>query len=283
MRPPSGRTDDCKVTIITACRNSGDTIEDTILGVINQNYENVEHIVVDAESTDATEKVLRKYEHKIGRWIRESDSGIADAWNKGIRQATGEIIGINNADDYYTAGTIRMVVDAFGKNPECGFVFGDLKMANGTTGRWYRVFGRPDYERVLRYHMLGLPHPTLFVRKWIYDQVGLFNTGYAIAADYEMVRRIIASGVKGAYLPHILVAMREGGLCERDRVLGAREVMEISTRYGANRAIARIYFYSKRLRAYTGRLLDSLGLSLSTQRWLVHGLKGRCATTPPDR
>jgi glycosyltransferase involved in cell wall biosynthesis len=272
-----------RVSIITACRNSGDTIEDTILGIVNQDYDNVEHIIVDAESTDDTARVLQKYEHRIGKWIREPDAGIADAWNKGIKEATGEIIGISNADDFYTPGTIKMVVDAFRKNPGCGFVFGDLKMVNRETGRWYRVFGRSDYEQILRYRMLGIPHPTLFVKKWVYDQVGFFNTRYTIAADYALIRRMIAHAVKGAYVPHILAAMREGGLCERDRVLGAREVMNISMKYGSNRTIARAYFYIKCLRASTGRLLDFLGLSLSTQRWLVHGMKGRSAVTPVDQ
>ncbi len=262
-----------KVTIITVCRNSGDTIEETIRSVIGQGYDNLEYIIVDAESDDGTAGIIERYKQHVHVWIREPDDGIADAWNKGIGRATGEVIGIINADDRYTAGTIAAVVDAFAREPGCGFVFGDLDMTDGA-GRAYRVFGRADYQRTSRYRMI-LNHPTMFVKRRIYDEVGPFNTGYRICPDYELARRMIARGVEGAYIPRLLAVMREGGLSERARAAAAREQMVVSIRYGFNPLLARCYFSVNRLRFCFGKTIERLGLSLSTQRRLVHGIGWR--------
>jgi glycosyltransferase involved in cell wall biosynthesis len=270
MRQRHTSTEQPRVNIITACRNSVRTIEGSIGSVIDQDYRNVEHIIIDAESTDGTYEIISRFQKKITIWVREPDDGIADAWNKGIKRTTGEIIGILNADDLYTVGTISAVVDTFESNPECGFVFGDLEMRNSATGRSYRVYGRADYQRIIRYNMLGIPHPTVFVKKSVYDQVGLFDTRYVICSDYELIRRMVANGIKGVYLPRILTIMGEGGLSERDRVQAAREVRDISIKYGANRLFAYHYFYLKFLRFYTGKMIDHLGISLSTQRRLFH-------------
>lgn len=264
-----------RVTIITACRNSAQTIGNTIQSIIDQHYTSTEHIIIDANSDDGTAEVIAMHGDSISLWVREPDDGIADAWNKGIRRATGEIIGILNADDFYASGTIAKVVEVFNKNTECGFVFGDLQMINGDTGQGYTVFGRADYERIIRYHMLGIPHPTVFVRRSVYEQVGLVDTAYRICTDYEFIRRMISMGIKGEYLPHVLTVMREGGLSERDRVLASKEVLDISTKYGANRILAQCYFYAKSLRFYIGKAINRLGFSLSTQRRLVHGMKWR--------
>jgi glycosyltransferase involved in cell wall biosynthesis len=264
MNPP-------KVTIITVCRNGADTIEDTIRSVIGQGYGNLEYIIVDAESDDGTADIIERYKDHVTVWIREPDNGITDAWNKGIKRATGEIIGIINADDFYASGTIATVIDVFANNAGCGFVFGDLTMVNGATGRSYKVPGRPEYIESTRYHMLGVPHPTVFVGKWVYDEVGLFDTRYRICADYELIRRVITKGIKGICIPRTLTIMREGGVAERERTLLLREVKTISITYGANRAIAWLLFSMKYLRFQIGKTIARCGLSLSTQRWLVHG------------
>jgi glycosyltransferase involved in cell wall biosynthesis len=260
-----------KVTIITACRNSGDTIGNTIQSIVDQDYLNIEHIIVDANSDDGTAEIIASYGESISLWIREPDDGIADAWNKGIKKANGEIIGILNADDFYNPGTIRAMVDAFNRNTEYGFAFGDLKMMDRSSGRSYRVFGRPEYESNTRYHMLGMPHPAVFVKKWVYDRVGLFDTKYRICADYELMRRTIVQGVKGVYVPRTLTIMSEGGVAERERMLLLREVREISVKYGASKTVAGFSFWAKCLRFHVGKAIAFVGPSLSTQRRVLHG------------
>jgi glycosyltransferase involved in cell wall biosynthesis len=269
-----------KVSVITACRNSAATIKDTIRSVVDQDYENLEYIIVDADSDDGTSDIIKEFANRIALWVREPDDGIADAWNKGIKKATGDIVGIINADDFYAPGTIAAIVDVFIRNPECGFVFGDLKMMNGSTGQWYRVFGRKDYEKIIRYNMLGIPHPTVFIKKNVYSETGPFSTAYTICADYEMISRIVAEGVHGVYLPRILTVMREGGLSERERILSSREVMDISVKYGANKLIAFFYFWAKCLRLFLGSFIDKSGISLSTQRRIVHSVGRRIFFLP---
>lgn len=260
-----------RVTIITACRNSAQTIGNTIQSIIDQHYTSAEHIIVDAVSDDGTAEVVAVHGDSISLWIREPDDGIADAWNKGIRRATGEVIGILNADDFYAPGTIAAVVNTFERSPDCGFVFGDLSMINASNVCSYKVLGRPEYEKNTRYHMLGVPHPAVFVKKWVYDQVGLFNTKYKICADYELIRRVISQGIKGVCIPRTLTMMREGGLAEKERALQLKEVREISIKYGANTTTAGFLFWIKYLRFQIGKSIARSGVSLSTQRKLVHG------------
>lgn len=260
-----------KVSIITACRNSGQTIGNTIRSIIDQHYASTEHIIIDANSDDGTAEIIAEHGASISLWVREPDDGIADAWNKGIRRATGEIIGILNADDFYAPGTIAAVVNAFERSPDYGFVFGDLNMMNPSNEYSYKVLGRPEYEKNTRYHMLGVPHPTVFVKKWAYDEVGLFNTNYKICADYELIRRVISQGIKGVCIPRTLTNMREGGIAERERALQLKEVREISIKYGANKTTAEFLFWTKYLRFQIGKSIARSGLSLSTQRKLVHG------------
>lgn len=261
-----------KVTIITACRNAVSTIEDAIRSVINQDYGNIEYIIVDAESDDGTADVINGYRQRIASWIREPDYGIADAWNKGIEAASGDIIGIINADDFYCPEALKTVATVFVEDNKVGFLYGDLKHIDGSKGCDYIEKGRPDYERILVRDMLNIPHPTVFVRREIYRHLGAFNPRYKVAPDYEFLRRIVSKGVKGQYIPQILAVMRGGGVSERKRLLALREVRAISVVYGYNRALASSYFYVKRLRLMIGRILRGLGISAGTYREVSRAL-----------
>jgi glycosyltransferase involved in cell wall biosynthesis len=260
------------VSIITACRNVAGTIEDTILGVLSQGYPNIEYIIVDAESDDGTADVIRKYEHDVALWIRGPDGGIADAWNKGIGRASGEIVGIINGDDFYAPDALKTIGAFFARRDDVGFVYGDLKHIDGSGGCDYVEKGRPDYERILLRDMLNIPHPTVFVRREIYRQLGAFNSRYKVAPDYEFLRRIVSKGVKGEYIPQILAVMRGGGVSETKRLLALREVRTISVAYGYNRALASCYFYVKRLRLIVGGILRNLGISAIKYREVSRAL-----------
>lgn len=206
-----------RVSVITVAYNSRDTIEDTILSVASQTYPDIEHIVVDGASIDGTTEIIRKYENTVDTIISEPDSGIYDAMNKGIRAATGEIVGMLNSDDvYYDEHSLAAIVDAFGENG-VDAVFGDL------------VYVRPnDPNRVVRYYSSKdfsphkfaygwMPaHPTFYVRQKCYHTHGCYKTTYRIAADYELlVRYLAAFRISYRYIPKVLVKMRTGGASTR--------------------------------------------------------------------
>lgn len=204
-----------KVSIITVCYNSACTIQDTINSVLAQTYPDIEYIIIDGGSTDTTLDILARYKQYIDYIISEPDEGIYDAMNKGVKQATGEIIGILNADDIYQdAYVIEYIAQCFSDQPDANLVFGDL------------VFVRPKQpNRIIRHYRANHfqpwklrfgwmpPHPATFIRKTAYDKVGLYKPDYRISADYEIfVRMLMVEKLHFTYLNKILVRMRSGGV-----------------------------------------------------------------------
>jgi glycosyltransferase involved in cell wall biosynthesis len=202
-----------KVSIITVCYNSAETIESTIRSVVSQDYNNIEYIVVDGKSTDNTLHIIEKYKSSITKLISEKDDGIYDAINKGIAVATGDIIGILHADDFYTnADVIRNVSKAFTeKNVDT--VYGDLQYVDRyDTAKIKRHWRSGEYSDGLFEKGWMPPHPTFFVRKKCYEKFGTFNTVLRSAADYEMMLRLLHKyKCSTFYIPEVLVKMRVGG------------------------------------------------------------------------
>ncbi len=201
-----------RVSIITVCFNSASTVADTIKSVQSQNYPNIEHIIIDGKSKDNTLDIIKSSGHG-GPLISERDNGIFYAMNKGIQIATGDIIGILNSDDFYTdQKAIDDVVEQF-KRVNCDAVYADLNYIDAKHNekiiRKWRS-GRYKYTK-FNYGWMP-PHPTVFVRKEIYDKYGYFNTELRSAADYElMLRFLYKNRIKTHYVPRVLVNMRAGG------------------------------------------------------------------------
>lgn len=205
-----------KITIITVCYNSAKTIEQTIQSVLNQHYPNLEYIIIDGASTDGTQNIVKKYADKITLFKSEPDKGIYDAMNKGLTLATGDIVGLLNADDLYAhAHVLAKVNTTFERDIDA--CYGDLI-----------YFPENDQSKVLRYwksneFKAGLfakgwcpPHPTFFVKRTIYAQQGLFNTTYRMGNDVELMMRFLEKAkIKSAYIPQVLVHMRAGGVSNR--------------------------------------------------------------------
>lgn len=202
-----------KVSIITVCLNSEDTIEDTIKSVLSQNYNDIEYIVVDGDSTDGTLDILKKYRDQIHKYISDPDDGIYEAMNKGIKLSTGDIIAILNSDDVYTDQTIVGQMVEFMQSNGLDAAYGGLVYVNQNNTDHVTRFWEPgEYKKgAFRYGWV-LPHPTFFCRKEIFEKYGYFNEKFRIAADFELMLRFIEKHqIKIGYLPKVIVKMRVGG------------------------------------------------------------------------
>jgi len=202
-----------KVSIITVCLNSAVTIEDTITSVMVQDYKDIEHIVVDGASTDGTRKILQKYRNRISSCISESDKGIYDAMNKGIRLATGDVIGFLNADDVYAYDKVIWEVLALLTADHLDAVYGDLAYVDHKdASKVVRYWQAGEYRPNAFYYGWVPPHPAFFCRKSVFERYGAFNTKYKTAADFELMLRFIEKHrITLGYIPKILVRMRPGG------------------------------------------------------------------------
>jgi len=202
-----------KASIITVSYNSASTIEHTINSVINQDYPNIEYIIIDGKSTDGTLDAIKKYENKISKVISEKDEGIYFAINKGIQLATGEIIGILNSDDFYVDDLVISKVAQIFISKNVDAVYADLVYVfKDDTGKIFRYWKAGEYKHGLFEKGWMPPHPTFFVKKEVYDKYGLYNTKLSLAADYELMLRFIHKmKISLSYLPQIIVKMRVGG------------------------------------------------------------------------
>ncbi len=202
-----------KVSIITVCYNSASTIRDTIESVINQTYADIEYIVLDGASTDNTVEIINQYKSSIQTFISEKDNGMYDAINKGIKIATGDIIGILNSDDFYINNQIiNKVANIFMKQDIEG-IYGDLIYVDPVnTSKVIRKWVSGKYVKGAFLKGWMPPHPTFFVKKEVYNKYGLFNLQLSSAADYELMLRFIhKNNLKLGYLPENMVKMRTGG------------------------------------------------------------------------
>lgn len=218
-----------KVSIVTVCFNSAATIEDTIRSVQAQDYDQVEHVIIDGGSTDGTQAIVGRYNGRIKKFVSEPDRGIYDAMNKGLAFAGGDVVGFLNADDVYASpNVIGDVVDAMHAGPIDG-VYGDLVyVARHDSNRIVRYWRAGTYRPKAFYSGWVPPHPTFFCRTSLYRQLGGFDPAYRIAGDFELMLRFIEkNGICLQYVPKPLVRMRAGGRATTIRgiVQGNREII----------------------------------------------------------
>ncbi|WP_353720586.1 glycosyltransferase family 2 protein [Dyadobacter sp. 676] len=203
-----------KVSILTVVYNGAATIRHCIDSVLGQDYAEVEYIVVDGNSSDGTQEIVRSYGDKIAHFLSEPDAGIYDAMNKGIQLATGDVIGILNADDFYAYPSVISDVAEVLASGDFDASYGDLEYidANDATivrRKW--VSGAYKAGAFLNGWMP--PHPTFFVRKEVYNAHGNFRLDLGSAADYELMLRFVhREKIRLAYVPKVLVKMRAGGV-----------------------------------------------------------------------
>lgn len=202
-----------KISIITATYNSAATVRDTLSCIANQQYSNVEHLVIDGLSKDNTLEIVNEFQH-VARVISEKDKGIYDAMNKGVKLATGDIIGILNSDDFYTSSQVLSKVAAAFNDPSVEAVYGDLQYVKASNVKIItRTWKSGTYKKSNLYFGWMPPHPTFFVRNHVYEKCGLFNTTLRSAADYELMLRVLLKyDARVHYIPEVLVKMRAGGI-----------------------------------------------------------------------
>jgi glycosyltransferase involved in cell wall biosynthesis len=249
------------VTIITPVRNGISTIAETFASIHGQSELPLEHIVLDANSTDGTSEFVIQVAQKLPfvRHIRERDKGLYDAMNKGIGLAKGEVVGIINADDLLEPSAIQSIEAAF-SDPSIGYVYSEsilIDEQGNEVGRGQPIenfISPPIYPFGFDWRFYTpFTHPTLFVRRSIYQEYGAFDLRYRLAADHDLMARLISKGVQGFKVKQPLARFRLGGLSSGD-VSIFKENEDIAIRHGMPPMLAKV----NRLKCTLGRFKNTL-------------------------
>lgn len=244
-----------KISIITACYNSAETIRRALESVARQSHRPIEHVVVDGGSSDGTLAIVEAFLPPVSRLVRGPDKGIYDALNKGVAHARGEVVGFLHSDDVYAADDVLERVAHEMQAHALDAVYGDVAFVRGEDlGRVVRVYS----SRRFRPSLIGwgwMPaHPALFLRRRIFEQWGPFDTDYRIAGDFEFVARVFSKpGLRFRYYPHVLVKMRLGGVSTRglaNTITLNREVLKACRQNGIRTN------YLKILSKYPAKMLE---------------------------
>jgi glycosyltransferase involved in cell wall biosynthesis len=249
-----------RISIITVSYNSEKTIENTIKSIIAQDCPLIEYIIVDGGSIDGTKNIIQKYIGEIDQYVSEPDKGIYDAMNKGINLASGDIIGILNSDDIFASNAIISdIVNVFSSNPEIDAVYGNITyFKNESPGKVVRTWiTKPYYPKFFDNGEVP-PHPSLFVRKNVYNSIGAYFPDFKITSDYEfMLRAFKVYNYKPYYLNKFIVNMRMGGESTKsfkNILIGNREITKA---WKMNNLQPPVYFwflrFAKKILQYLNR------------------------------
>jgi glycosyltransferase len=202
-----------KISIITAVFNRERTVAEAMESVLNQTYANIEYIVIDGMSDDGTQRVIEKYRDRIDQYVREPDKGIYDALNKGIRLATGDVIGFLHADDLLAHNEVIASIARQFNSTSADAVYGELLYIDQQDQeRIIRYWKSQKYLRNRFFYGWMPPHPTCYIKRKCYEQFGVFDDTMSISADYELlVRLFVKHEITASFLRDILVKMRVGG------------------------------------------------------------------------
>ncbi|HAF28011.1 MAG TPA: glycosyl transferase [Bacteroidales bacterium] len=235
-----------KISIITVCYNSEYTIQNTINSVLNQSYSDIEYIIVDGNSTDNTKSIITSYANKISCFISEPDHGIYHAMNKGIRMATGDIVGMLNADDFFTnQEVVQRIVKEF-ENKDIDAVYGDVQFVNPENiNRIVRYYSSSKFKpNKFKYGFMPA-HPSFYVKKDLFEKLGYYKEDYLIASDYELLIRFLFKGnLLYKYIERPLVTMRSGGISNKslkNRFILNKEIMRACKENGIKTNYINIY------------------------------------------
>ncbi|ASU35127.1 glycosyltransferase family 2 protein [Mucilaginibacter xinganensis] len=236
------------ISIITVCYNSEATIERTIKSVLLQDYTPIEYIIIDGNSKDGTLEIIKKYRKNITKVISEPDKGIYDAMNKGIELASGEIIGILNSDDIYTSDTIiSEIVGQFVKR-DIQLLYGNITFFKNNPNKAIRTWVTKPYYEGFFEHGEVAPHPSLFVKKEVYNKIGTYQSDFKITSDYEfMLRALRINNYKSYHFNKFIVNMQMGGESTKSIKNIMQGNKEITISWKINGISPPIYFWPLRI------------------------------------
>lgn len=252
-----------KISIITATYNSGKTVGDTLKSVLAQTYHDYELLVVDGASKDNTLEVVKKMEPLFGgrmRYISEPDKGIYDAMNKGIRMATGEVIGILNSDDFYTSDDALACIAWTLENEKVDAVYGDIHYVDDEDlKKCVRYYSSKPFRRWMMRLGFMPAHPSFYCRKEVYEKFGAFDAeNYRVAADFEnLLRLIFVNKIKTHYINKDFVTMRTGGASNSGLESHKRIMRDHLKALKKNGVYSNIFLLGLRYLYKTGEILKS--------------------------
>ena len=206
---------DLKISLITVAFNAENTIERCIQSVIRQTFKNVEYIIIDGFSTDRTIQIIDQYKEYINIFLSEPDEGIYDAMNKGIKLATGDIIGMLNADDFFKDNSILNTIAKTFKQQNTPIIYGDLDFVN-SRGKIVRKWRSAQYTQGIFNWGWMPPHPTFYCKRELFYTLGFYSLEYGTAADYELMLRFMhLNNINAFYIKKVLIGMEIGGISNK--------------------------------------------------------------------
>jgi glycosyltransferase len=207
-----------KISLITATYNSVDTIAETISSVKRQNFDNLEYIIIDGNSSDGTLDIINQNKDVITKLISEPDNGIYHALNKGMKMASGEIIAFIHSDDLFAENWVLSEINTLFEKQKTDFVYGDLQyITSDSPPKIIRHWRSGEYNSSKLKKGWMPPHPTVYFKRDLIEKIGFFNTSYNISADYDwMVRCLTYPEINVAYIPKVLIKMKTGGKSNRN-------------------------------------------------------------------
>jgi len=230
-----------QISVVIPVLNSVSTLAKTIQSVLSQNYPCIELILIDGGSTDGTIDIINNFSLNIAYWETGQDSGISDAFNRGIKHATGELIAILNSDDSWTEGALNQLSNAYAINKDADIYFGQIRYIDPITNQTY--IKCPDLSRMKQ--RMYLFHPAVFVKKSAYDQIGLYSDEYKLAMDAEWLHRAIAGGLKFHAINSVLANMSLGGRSDQKFVSALNEYRKSLIKHQISGLWAANYYFAK--------------------------------------
>jgi glycosyltransferase involved in cell wall biosynthesis len=225
-------------SIITVCLNAEQTIRQTIDSVIGQNYPHIEYIIIDGGSTDATLSIIEEYRDQISTVVSEADDGISDAFNKGIALATGDYIGIINADDYYEPTAFKTIADAIEHHHYPAVIHGSLRYIPSSGASYIE---HPDINRIWDY--MSVFHPTMFISNKAYQAIGAYRLDFKYAMDSEWVHRALAANINFHQSSSVVSNMRLGGASHKNISKSLKEFRSSTIKHHSTPISAMYYYY----------------------------------------
>jgi glycosyltransferase involved in cell wall biosynthesis len=237
------------ISIITVTYNAGPVLEKTIKSVLAQTYTNIEYIVIDGASADETTSLIKKYEYGIKYWHSLKDDGIAQAFNRGLAHAQGEIVGFLNAGDWYEPDAVETVANRIS---DFDITYSNIRCWNND-----KPFFVQNANHSLLLNEMTVNHPAVFVRKHCYEKFGMFNTQYACAMDYDLLLRLKLKECRFLYIPAVTTNMALNGISNNRWMLACWETLLIKNNQLAGSNLKYLLYYIKHISAiFISRLLE---------------------------